>query len=327
MAPNAQFYVSVRDVEGVEGLGWFISQNCDIVNCSFAGEDNLGYKYNFDAIYDYQVKAHWITLVAGAGNKESYNEDREVTSPGCAINAITVGGVNCFWGDWRLANDSAYVYPENDFAVVKPNIVAPFTINISNFGRRSGTSFSAPLVTGCIALFMDINPGYLTAPERILSLITATSQETSDYSNDIGAFDDGVGAGMINLDVMLYASSNCNSTYNTNSSSGTEIRSYSVSLSAGDDIQIALAWLIDVKSSAYTSGTITANHIYVTDYDIYLYDPYGNVVDTSQLEKGNVELIRWTVTSSGTYRIGIYQASAKNSNNSGDPISLTYCIT
>lgn len=33
------------------------------------------------------------------------------------------------------------------------------------------------------------------------------------------------------------------------------------------------------------------------------------------------------VGSSGTYRIGIYQASAKNSNNSGDPISLTYCIT
>lgn len=324
IAPEAEFYVSARYGDSLE---WFIDQGCDIVNCSFGYNDNLGYKYNVDAIYDYQVKAHRITMVACAGNTSSQNEFGEVSSPGCAVNTITVGGVNCFYGAWSHSASACYIYPDNDFAIVKPNVSAPYKMGIPYIGSKAGTSYSTPMVTGCIALFLEANPSYLTTPEKILSLITATAQETSDYSNDIGEFDDGVGAGMINLDMMLCANLNCIGAYNTNFSSGVEIQSHSIYLTAGDNIQVALAWLIDIKSSAYESGVITDNYIYVTDYDLYLYDSNNNPVAYSRLRKGNVELIRWATTLSGVYRIVAYQAGYKHLNNSGDPISFTYCIT
>lgn len=61
---------------------------------------------------------------------------------------------------------------------------------------------------------------------------------------------------------------------------------------------------------------------YVTDYDLRIYDPSGDLV-SSTLTSSNVELVRLTAEETGTYRIVLYQWGSLNENVDGDWISLT----
>ncbi|MBO5023127.1 MAG: S8 family serine peptidase [Clostridia bacterium] len=345
MAPDAQLYVSKTDRMGIE---WFIQQGCDIVNCSFGYHDNIDngdgtysvgerdYRFDIDGVYDYQIKANCIIVVVSAGNiytnntEEKYNPYAQITSPGYAMNAITVGGSSYLyysgWNWYKSDTSAAYVCPGEE---MKPNISASYSVSIPNIGGvQAGTSFASPIVTACIAMLCEKVPSYKVFPERVCSLITATAQKVYDYSNDNGEFDDVVGAGMINLEGMLYASNNYISINNTNSQSGVEIISENVYMNAGDEIQIGLMWLIangnftdDGNYDKWVSGA------YLTNYNLRLYDPYGNLIASSNLIPSNVELIRKTVSTTGTYRIVAYQNSNKNAYNPNDPISLSYMIT
>ncbi len=174
------------------------------------------------------------------------------------------------------------------------------------------------MVTGCIALLLEKDYEYAAYPERTRALITATAQKTDDYSNDKGEFDEQVGAGIINLEGMLLNSNNYVDYANSNSTAGVEIMSQNVYLNAGDDIYIALSWLVSADSTP-TSGS----DIYLTDYDLRLYYPSGSLAATSLLNS-NTEFIRTTVAVSGTYRIVVYQYGNMNSNINSDFLSLVY---
>ena len=165
---------------------------------------------------------------------------------------------------------------------------------------------------------MEKNVTYKVFPERVSAVINATALETSDYSNDIGEFDERVGSGMINLNKML-SDVNYIDIRNGNSTPGVEIINENVDLVAGTQIQIALSWMIDASTAA-----TDVDAIYLTDYDLYVLDSWDNIIASSVLSNSNVELIRTTIATTGTYRIMAYQCGAKNSNNLYDEISLAY---
>ena len=330
IAPEAEYYVS--DVNQI-GIAWFIEQNCDIVNCSFGYSNNTknsdgtytegtrSYKYSIDAVYDYQIRAHFITVCKSAGNKNtnntssSYNPDAKVTSPGYAYNVITVGGANRTYTDsayrWTHASGACYACTSPR---VKPNVVAGYTVSIPNVGTGSGTSYASPQVAGCIALLLDKNSAYSAYPERVLSVITSTAQKTYDYSATIGDFDNKVGAGLVSLEGMLNSSIYQNKS-NTNTTAKTNVISKSVYLSAGTEVQIGLGWLVTVD--------LDEEEVYVTDYDLRIYDSSGNLVKSTYLTNTNIEVLRTTITSSGTYTIVAYQYGTMDDNVSRDWMSLT----
>ena len=337
IAPDAKYYVSDVNQYGIQ---WFIDQSCDIVNCSFGYYNNIGpdasgnytngvkeYRNDIDGIYDYQIVAHFITVVKSAGNynynqkSSSYNPDNRITSPGYAYNVITVGGVKRTWSwfQYHLEYDDGASFLSST-PKVKPNVSAIFTVSIPNIGSGSGTSYATPQVTGCVALLEEHNPRYAIYPERVISVLTSTAQKTHDYNADVGNFDSRVGAGVIDLQRMV----NSNLFRNLNNMDGTaqtELSSNNIVLQNGAELQVGLAWLanaINASSSGYS-----ISNVYVTDYDLRIYSPSGALV-SSALISSNVELVRLTATETGTYRIVVYQWGAINPNVTEDWISLTY---
>lgn len=327
IAPNAVFFVSKVNIEE-QGIAWFISQGCDIVNCSYADyadeygnyltEGSFQYKNSVDGVFDYQILAHFITVVVSAGNKDSDNNGK-LTSPGYAYNAITVGGVK------KVGN--AVVHHENacyDESSVKPNISAYYSVAIPNMELSSGTSFTAPQVAGCVAVLMESDLSYTTYPERIQSVLMSTAKKTNDYDNDVGNFDEKVGAGVVDLQRMV----DSNLSYqmnNWNSSSRVYIAEIDVYLTAGQELQAALAWLVRAVNTS--SSTIYVNGVYSTNYQLMVRGPSGSLVTASLLGNGNVEMIRLTAPTSGTYQLVVLQASEVVMGESGDWISLTYNVT
>ena len=326
LAPRANIFVSVED--GSFGLQWFIDQNCDIISCSVgvSNEQFTGsYRFDVDALIDYQADVHFITFVQAAGNHDPQkNPNNEIQSPGYAFNAITVGGTSRDNLEWVHCETSSFVN-EDEYPVNKPNISAPAAFRIPEIGTARGTSFATPVVAGSIALLMEKAPIYRTRPDLVLSLVQSTAQKTVDYHNnsadEIEGFDNKVGAGMIHSGRML---EHCitNIRYNnTSSSSGVLFYSEDIYLSSGQELQVALAWFVGIVES--TDGTVS--NVYLTDYDIYLINTMGNVtMASSTLTDSNSELIRYEAELSGNYRIEVWQVSAKHYDNNADMLNLTY---
>ena len=103
---------------------------------------------------------------------------------------------------------------------------------------------------------------------------------------------------------------------NTNLTAGYQVGSQNVYLSSGTELQIGLAWL--------ASATLSGNNVYLTNYDLYLYDSYGALVASSTLTNSSVELIRYTATTAGTYTMVVYQSGSKTSTIGAETIYLTY---
>ena len=351
LAPDADYFVSVLDRSEI-GLAWFIEQECDIVNCSwglFHTEEEIsnavyqdfqqGYRLDADGIYDYQISTHLITVVKSAGNLDSLeNPDNKITSPGYAFNAITVGGVRSTSSGWEHNGGSSYVntyYPR-----IKPNIAAPCRIYDPYFYGTDderyciGTSFSTPLVTGCIALLMEKDSSYCVNPQKVLSLINSTATKTADYFSDLEEYDSHVGAGMINLQRMLLNSNTCSTFENTVSSTSNTVFSQNLYLNAGRELQIALAWLVETSApepATNSNGDTVSivSEITLADYDIYLVNTSGGSVDvaSSALSFSNVELIRFSSELSGFYRIEVYQIGDSTLAGHTDELTLSYNIS
>lgn len=312
MAPKASFYVS-NSVEGHYGLSWLIGQGCDVINCSFGwnptiynGKDayiytpyKTVYNYQKDAVYDYQIKANFVSIVTSAGNRvtdntsDKYNPEGYICSPGLAYSAITVGSLDCELSglNYKLSHNenSNYLTSENR---IKPEISAIATVDIPNDTLRTGTSFAAPQVTAALALMFCKYPAAASNPTLAKSMTMASANKTSGYTNMSGCgIDEKVGVGCLSLNGMLNNSYN-GILYISNDTPNTEIMGKSFSLKKNDVLQASLVWDVLVSQDEEKA--------YVSNYDLRIYNSSGALVCSSTLgDNSNVEFLRYTVPSGG----------------------------
>lgn len=346
LAPSAQYYVEMFESESPISLSWFIAQNCDVVNCSFGsstarkiGEnlyenEDFGYLPHVDGVIDYQAYYNCISVVVSAGNKNTsnrysnYNPDSEISSPGYAYNAVTVGGVYHDFSTNSVKHHTTSCYV-SDEGIMKPNISAVAKLALPGYtSARQGTSFAAPQVTGAIALMLDRRPVNSSFPMRLLAMLTASAEKNLDYTNDIEAFDNETGAGVLNVErfinnLMFARYDSIDTPYDT------PIIIKEVELNAGDEIQIAVAWTVTgVEVENYTDNPISAAVPVLTNYELALTGINGSplAVSCSFLEDSNVELIRYTAGSTGTYEIVVFLGSVMSEDVYIDEVTMVYNI-
>lgn len=164
----------------IQAIDYAVSQEVDVINLSLGGArastlENEAIQRAIDA---------GIVVVAAAGNEAL--KGNSLSYPASYDNVFSVGAVTATNKRASFSNYNAYI----DF--VAPGKAIPTTTLYGTYASVSGTSFSAPIVAGTVALMRAIDPTLTIEEVRGLLRQTAT---------DLGApgRDWHFGEGLINL--------------------------------------------------------------------------------------------------------------------------------
>ncbi|NOR84998.1 S8 family serine peptidase, partial [archaeon] len=208
VAPGVKLYnAKVLDDVGdgttetiLAGINWALNPDndtatddgADIISLSLGGEYSDPDDPVVIALKDAISKG--VTVVISSGNCRSggCGTFTGVTTPGNTKEAITVGAVDDY-------NNIAIFSSGEDILNVgiKPDVAAP-GVNIMSLGlsniyiEHSGTSMSAPHVTGAVAILLNKNP--LLTPKNIKDILEKTAVDLGSIGKNIE-----FGSGLINL--------------------------------------------------------------------------------------------------------------------------------
>ncbi|MCU0105648.1 S8 family peptidase [Acholeplasma vituli] len=294
-----------------EEIDWMLDRGVNIINLSYgeSAKSVTGTYSSQSAYMDYVVRTNFVTIVAAAGNFGATHG--YVGNPGLGYNVITVGATN-LTGTYR-EDYSSYVVLKGPS---KPNIVAPSGIKIPGYTSNvTGTSYSAPVVSGSIALLMEEFPEYKLFPEKVIALLSASSKYISGFPNyGSEGYNYEVGSGLFDY---KEARENPNYTYSYVNTSGTSgvFKQVYLYVESGKTIKAALSWLLNSTNSTT---------IKLTDYDLRLFDPSNRLVASANSVHNNVEVVVFNTSTSGLYRLEIMQNGSLA--NGKDWIGLSYSI-
>lgn len=253
MAPDATLYcVDMSDFFG--NIEMLIDNGVNVINMStgYTSSASLG-KYAPRAKWiDHLAANHHVAFVKSAGNRG--NEDKLITAPGMAYNAITVGNVDEYP---EIHLDIHSSTDEDDGIADKPD----FTM------IGGGSSQASAITTGIVALMMEKKPALKNSTRIIKALLAAGSiKEDESTHTAIGntgsIMTDECGAGFINP----YRA--CSSAYFTKTISTTSVTyNTTTARTAGQRYRVSIAW--HANSSSDCNGTV--NSVSMNQYELKVY--------------------------------------------------------
>jgi len=287
---------------------WAITQATDtaeIINTSFGtnevppdGESTL------TKFIDTIIDTYGVAWTTAAGNRDDEAPNPlQLNVPGDGFNLLTVGAVNDKTTDERDDDEWASfscIGPTTD-GRIKPDIVAPGESILSTYlanqtGVGSGTSFSAPMVAGALALVAPYlipifsSDWYLAAKALLIN-------SADDWR--VSGPDNYTGWGYINL----YNSWLWKDYIIVDSIASDEVAVYSIYAENNSKVIVTLVW------NRRSKDPTLLDFYSLTDLRIELRTPNDETVLITPYSPDNVRQIVFTANETGYYRILVYVAS------------------
>lgn len=315
IVPDAKIKSAAIVGSFIDEIEWMIAKGVDIINMSFGDNNPDGIYDSKSAYVDYVAYTYGIIVVASVGN--IINGNTNICNPGLGYNVISLGASEYFHSG---------VIPESSYSVAntqqpfKPTICADGeSVNICGVTSASGTSVSAIITTANIAILLEMFPQLIGDPRTVIALLVANAKpfptNTYPYVPET-AMAVKVGAGLLYTGNVIDNIDNIICFNNSTGQPNDIVYTHNIYLNPGQTIRVSAAWL--AKSTGVTNG-ITKG-----DYDIYLLSPSGEQLAYSMSNRSIVEIMTYTSTAGGTYKIIVMQCS--NRIDSVDSITLAYQI-
>lgn len=293
--------------------------NSSVVNMSYGGVETQGTPGAHSRFCDSIVFNNSRTLVVSAGNSgsDAVAANRRVNMPGDAYNVITAGNLDdngtVRWNDDSIRASSSFGLAT---ARMKPELVAPGT-NIQTTSTAApwnndivtGTSFSAPHVTGSVALMIEAEPYVAAWPELIKAILMCNALHNVTNAPGTRA---ATGCIITNQSVEHAKNPNANMGWATgtvggdcNPASGGD---WVFNLNAGQRIRFVLCWRQNPNWGPADANGYAARPS--ADYDLHLIrvvNGQENIVSFSNSSLNNFEIIDYTIPANqgGQYKVRI----------------------
>lgn len=276
-----------------------------ILNLSLGG-DSGRLVDGFAKFYDDMVFNRARTVVVAAGNEGEGNG--HVLTPGVAYNVITVGSFDDRgtpnWTDDKISEFSSSVSPISIHGDrIKPEVAAPGENILSTTTSSpwtgsigSGTSFASPMVAGVAALLIQRNSSLANWPEAVKAILMTSAVHNIYGDPRLSRYD---GAGGIVADSADQIATN--GTWGGQSYSCSAAPSLDVAtipLTAGVRTRSAIVW---DQNPSYWGYSLQPS----ADLDLQIVDSSGSVVAGSYSYDNTYEMVDFTPSSSGNYKLRV----------------------
>jgi hypothetical protein len=279
------------------------------INLSWGSNTNLLLGAN-DRFYDTMVFNRFRTVVKSAGNRDvGCGLEGNVTSPGLGYNVITVGNYNANVSPFAMNSCSSWRNPlSNSGDRIKPEVSAPGTSIRStttaspwmgNIG--SGTSYSAPVVTGVSALMINRNAALASWPESVKAILMATATTNIEGAARLSTRD---GAGGIQAQLADNVANRTNGNWGGQAyscSTASPLNVTTMSLVAGKRTRVVVVWDQNPSYASYGGTTSRPS----ADLDLRIVNSSGTTVASSASFDNTYEIVDFTPTVSGNYQLRV----------------------
>jgi len=332
IAPNADLYIAEFS-SYVSGYGltdcveWLLDKGVSVINMSMQNLDK-GYYDGSCAYVDYIASHDNVAFVKSAGNDET--PEHLISDPGMGMNVFTVGSVD---GSENVSSYSSYNV-ESPYAgiITKPTVVAPGDhIVIPNIpkptgasdGYNSGTSFSAPMVTGTIALLMQEFPVLKSLPSLVMSSIVTGA---SMIPNQTDLWDEHGGPGILNYpdtENILSGGPYASGAATANLSSGDTVTSLVKTFQPYESVKLCLASMIGSFDSSLTTDPLAPSF---TTMGVSIVDESSGSVVASYSSSSNLMLKSFENVSSSPKSF-LFKATMNGAKAGSDIESVSLSLT
>lgn len=317
IAPDAYYYLGANSngahtMQVIEDL---ISFGVNIISASRTIGGSICCKYaEIEKWLDHIAYQHDIHFVQAAGNNGGASTSGAAgpSSGAMAYNTIAVGnlyvnGTTSLTDDtiWTGYGPSSY-YTGNTLAY-KPDICAPGQGVVTRFGQFGGTSGATPHVAGVIALLCEQRAALKTQQNTIKAILTASVNFSSPhrYTPNMANYKK-YGAGLLDCVGACYVAGNYRYV-TSNFPSNTTSKTHTFNVTSSDTrIRVSLAFNIKSVVSGTDHDALETGSI--TNLNIQVKDPNGNVVGSSTTSNNSVEIVDFVPSKTGTYSIVITRA-------------------
>ena len=321
VAPEAELYIhgyeDWKDEENADEFEFYdavealLNKNVNVINLSIRilGATN-GIMDYYAAYLDHIIWNNHVIIVKSAGN-----EGGLITSPGCGANTITVGAIDANYKLYQYSSFNDIVSSQN--VLMKPTLVAPGenmiipNTDATSQSPKSGTSYSAPLVTGTIALLLEEYPNLMIYPEVIISALINGATPLPSQTNH---WDEHAGAGLLNYEGAREAieqSTYSNQTITSTTNLDNVLLSEVIDIEPNETAEFS--FLNIVTQGAITPHDTTMIPVF-SKFDVKVYDSNGAEVNVTKYgENSNtiVGTITNTHTSTVRYRVKVTIRNSK----------------